>query len=332
MSNNSPSFDDRQCGAALLTVLLMVTVMAAISVAVIDDIRFAIRRTANVNLQAQAHWYAMGAETFARQIINDTPKEALIHALASEDGAASSATFDIDGGWIKAVVSDGANCFNLNSVVTEAERGRYNMRPLGATQYSNLLSALDFSDSEREELSAALVDWIDSDSRPQPRGAEDYDYSDGSAPYRTGNTLLGAVSELRAIEGYAADVMARIRPFVCALPTTDLAVLNINSLKPRQAALLTMLIGADLSFYEAQGLIDARPGNGFATVDAFWQQERLADLSIDAGVRKQISLKTEYYALDAQVSFHEAFISLKSLFKKDGGRLTLLSRQFGNAI
>lgn len=332
MRKKSASFDDPQCGAALLTILLMVTVMAALSVAVIDDIRFAIRRTANVNLNSQAHWYAMGAETFARQIITGTPPEALTRALASEDGTGSSATFDIDGGWIKAVVSDGTNCFNLNSVVADSERGQYKLRPLGATQYGSLLIALEFTDSERDELSAALVDWIDSDTRPQPRGAEDYDYSDGPTPYRTGNTLLADVSELRTIEGYTVDVMARLRPFVCALPVTDLTVLNINSLKSTQAALLSMLVGTDLSFYEAQGLIDARPGGGFATVEAFWQLERLAGLSIDQGVRNQVSLKTDYYALDAQVSFHEAFISLRSLFKKDGDRLTLLSRQFGNAI
>ena len=54
-------------GVALLTVLLMVAVMAAIAVAVLDDIRFSVRRTANAQTTAQARWYALGAETLARR-------------------------------------------------------------------------------------------------------------------------------------------------------------------------------------------------------------------------------------------------------------------------
>ena len=51
---------------AVLTVLLMVSVMSVVAVAILDDVRFSVRRTANVEFQSQAQWYAAGVENLAR--------------------------------------------------------------------------------------------------------------------------------------------------------------------------------------------------------------------------------------------------------------------------
>ena len=61
----SPSRRDRE-GMALLTVLLLVAVMSVVAVAILDDVRFSVRRATNVETQSQAQWYAAGAETLAR--------------------------------------------------------------------------------------------------------------------------------------------------------------------------------------------------------------------------------------------------------------------------
>ena len=56
-------------GMALLTVLLLVAVMSVVAVAVLDDVRFSVRRATNAEGQAQAQMYADGAELLAlRQI------------------------------------------------------------------------------------------------------------------------------------------------------------------------------------------------------------------------------------------------------------------------
>ena len=43
-----------RAGMALLTVLLLVAVMAVVAVAVLDDVRFSVRRTTNAEAGAQA--------------------------------------------------------------------------------------------------------------------------------------------------------------------------------------------------------------------------------------------------------------------------------------
>ncbi|MDQ7812241.1 MAG: type II secretion system protein GspK, partial [Brevundimonas sp.] len=61
-----PGSDNRE-GMALLTVLLLVAVMSVVAVAVLDDVRFSVRRATNAETQAQAQWYASGAEALARR-------------------------------------------------------------------------------------------------------------------------------------------------------------------------------------------------------------------------------------------------------------------------
>ena len=325
-------FNDRQCGAALLTVLLMVAVMAALAVAVIDDIRFAIRRAGNANLYAQAQWYVMGAEAFARQIVAQTPADALTAALADSTAKATSASFDIEGGRIDARVEDGANCFNLNSVVEDTGDGNYRISTVGARQFGNLLKALAFNEGDRDALTAALVDWIDSDTRPEPRGAEDYDYSALPIPYRTGNTLLADVSELRAIKGFEAGVVRQLAPHVCVKPDTGLTVLNLNSLREDQAVLLSALVGEALKPEAARRLLAQRPGDGFATTQAFWSLKAFDGLDIDEAVKGQVALQTSYYRLTAEVSFYDAYMEIRSLFERNGKAFKLISRTIGSAV
>jgi general secretion pathway protein K len=72
--------------------------------------------------------------------------------------------------------------------------------------------------NEAVRLSDAMADWIDSDERPAPNGAEDDVYRAGPVPYRPPNRLIGDVSELRAVRGMTPVLYQRLRPWLCALP------------------------------------------------------------------------------------------------------------------
>jgi len=319
-----------ESGAALLTVLLMVAVMAAVSVAIVDDMLMATRRTANANERGQMAWYARGAEVMAAELVARTDEGILMRALADPESAASERNFPIDGGRIHARVRDGGNCFNLNSVVTQLEKGGYHADARGRRQYMNLLDALGFNEQEQVELSSALIDWIDSDTRTSPRGAEDYDYAALSVPYRTGNTLLADVSELRAIKGYDAEVVAKLRPFVCALMGAEKTQLNVNTLRPEQAALLTMLVGKDLRPETARRLIEDRPDGGYANATMFWASEPLEGAQVDQETRSQVTLQTRLFALEAEVTYQGAYMAVNSLFERQGDKVVLVSRKLGD--
>src|SRR5690606_814929 len=234
----------RQRGVALLTVLLLVAVMAVLVVAMLDDIRFALRRAGNAQAVAQAQWHALGAETLAMAQIERLARRDPGFTTLAGGWNGRSFLFPVDDGVIRVTLADATACFNLNSVVQGA--GELLTRDeTGIAQYQALLEALDFPPAQARALADALADWVDSDQQRAGLGHEDPGYARGRDGYRTAGTLLAEPSELRAIHGYSSAVYARLRPHVCALPTPALSPVNLNTLQDQDAPVLAMLAAGE---------------------------------------------------------------------------------------
>lgn len=319
----------RESGAVLLTVLLMLAAMSAVAVGMVDDIRFDIRRSVNGRLQDQAQWFGLGGEAFALNAIRRAEQLTPGRNTASAPWMRAPVQLPLENGMIEASVQDGGNCFNINSVVSD-EDGIFRARETGIAQYISLLDALGLNDGQRRTLAYSLADWIDSDSIPGPRGAEDYHYSGLTPSYRTAGALVADATELRAINGYTEDIYSLIRPFVCALPRADLSPLNVNTLRADQAPLLTMLVGRDqLAIDRAQGVIARRPYDGYPNIELFWADEAFRDFTPESEVRDQIGVQTRYFDLHMQVSLDEAFFAMSSVFERRPNDFALVARSFG---
>jgi general secretion pathway protein K len=314
-------------GMALLTVLLLVAVMAVVAVAILDDVRFSVRRTTNAETQAQAQWYAAGAESLARRQISDlleadgarTPLEPRWNGRVME--------FPVEEGAIRAVVTDGQNCFNLNSLVYGQGEDLF-ARPEGTTQFIALGTALGLSRARMSAAAAALTDWMDNDAAASAGGAEDARYAGLATPYRTGGVMLADVSEMRAVAGVDADLYRRLRPYVCALPATAQARLNPNTLTEGQAPLLVMLSDGEIGLQTARAAIAARPVSGWSSVEAFWAQSALKDFTPDEEAQAQVSLLTRYFDLRVDVDYGGARAVRTALLyaAPDGAVRTVLRR------
>ncbi|MFN3573003.1 MAG: type II secretion system minor pseudopilin GspK [Phenylobacterium sp.] len=313
-------------GVALLTVLLLVAVLATLAAVVLDDIRFGLRRTANAQAVGQARWYALGAEALAREqverLLRASPER--ITAAGGWNGRAYS--FPVEEGLIQTRISDATACFNLNSVV-QGVGEQLSARPAGAEQFRALLEALRFAPRDAEMLAAALTDWIDSDAVREAGGAEDAAYLDGEAGYRTGGTLLAEASELRAIRGFTPEAYARMRPWVCALPTTDLSPVNVNTLTPEQGVLITMLTKGALSPSAGARLIEGRPAEGW-TQTSFWQEPATREhIPLDGEL--QVSARPRFFALQTQVDYLDAEVVASGLFEVEtSGQVRLTARRW----
>ncbi len=318
-------------GAALITVLLIVSVMSAGIVLALDTLGYAAKRTVSSKLYEQAKLYALGGEEMARiaaEKLFDTD-QAIKALLGTGDEAYVSYPLN-NGGSIKGFLKDTSNCFNLNSVVTSKSRGTYVASEQGITQYQRLLVTLGFSEAQSNQLANTLVDWIDSDSRPSRGGAEDYDYSGYKQPYRASNSLLSDITELRLVKGYTAGVLGALEPYVCALDTTDLTLLNVNSLRVEHAAILKALVGDVLNIGNAQRIIAERPARGYNDVGVFWQSQEFDNITIEQSVRAQATVWPVLFEADIHVEYEEAEVRLHSLiYMSNDGTSRLLSRQYG---
>jgi len=289
-------------GMALLTVLLLVAVMSVVAVAVLDDVRFSVRRATNAETQAQAQWYASGAEALARRQVARLLAADPARTPLQPEWNGRRLNFPIDGGSIGAVITDGQACFNLNSLV-EGYGEDLMARPLGTAQFLALGRAIGAPDSRMRAAADALTDWLDADGDSRPLGAEDGPYAGLADPYRTGGVMLAEVSELRAVKGVDADLYRRLRPYVCALPTSRLSPLNVNTLTPEQAPLLMMLTDNALGLQDARAVIARRPRGGWPDTAAFWSQPALSTAPVPEEVRDQVTVLTRYFNLRVDVDY-----------------------------
>ncbi|AAK22167.1 general secretion pathway protein GspK [Caulobacter vibrioides] len=309
-------------GAALLTVMLMVAVISVIAVGVLDDIRFGVRRTLNARIASQAQWYALGAEQLARtriaQLMDREPNKTTLEG--GWNGRVIS--FPIEQGRMEAKLTDATGCFNLNSVV-EANQGEpFRRRELGVRQFTTLLSLVGVSNGP--ELAENLADWMDSNDVGRAE-AEDPGYAQLAQPYRTAGGPLAEVSELRAIRGFTPSVYAALRPYVCALPTTDLSPINVNTLPPERALLLTALTEGRIGRETAARVLSGRPVNGWPDAQAFWGQQALVATPPGDVVRDQIKFRTRFFALDSQIVFADMPVFMTALFETPSASKVILA-------
>ena len=250
----------KERGTVLLTTLLIMAVMATVSVAIMDDIRYAVKRTINVGDYAQADWYVKGAEDFAQSYISNE--------LGSLEGPVKNElfkepqtfTFPYEGGVMILDVRDGTDCFALGSLVSPEGRSD----DVGRLQFTNLLIALGWPDNDARNLTGVLTDWIDRDTQRGANGAEDGDYLRRDPPHRTANTKLSSVMELRSLEGMTEELYQSIRPYLCARELGEKTRFNINTAEPIDAFLLSALLGGAEHYNIALQLIAERPQGGYA--------------------------------------------------------------------
>jgi len=306
-----------QEGAALLAVLLLVAVMAAISVMALEKLKLSTHLATNGQAIDQARAYALGAEALAATRIGaltDRERGQTVPAAAWLD---KSFAIPVPGGVTTARLRDGGNCFNLNSVAEGMVPTQLTQRPLGIAQFVGLMKAVGVEQGQAVRIATALADWIDGDGIPSPGGAEDSEYAQLPVPYRPANTLLSEASELRAVAGVTPEIYARLRPWICALPSTEMSPINVNTLLPDQAPLLMMMIPDRLNRDLARNIIASRPPEGWSDLANFWRMPSLEALVPDMEAREQTQLRTRWFLLDLDVEWGGAQVIETALL--DGG-------------
>lgn len=308
-------------GVALITVLVVVAIATVLSVAMIRSQQQALAHAAGLFAQDQAWLYTQGAEAFVGELlVEDLKSDKRRNREVDHPGetwAKPFPSYPVEGGMVRARLEDLQGRFNLNRLGSEADEN-------GPAQqvFRQLLRNLGLPDN----LGPALADWVDEDTEPRALdGAEDDAYSRLPEPYRAANQLLADVSELRLVAGFTPQVIARLRPYVCALPGG--APLNINTAAPE-------LIGAllpGLTPTAAAELARQRPTDGYASVDDFLAQPAFNGLDTEEKnrLRQMLGVRSQYFQLVADADIDGRHSILHAMMvRADSGTLRIMSRDY----
>ncbi|MES2021757.1 MAG: type II secretion system minor pseudopilin GspK [Pseudomonadota bacterium] len=314
-------------GAALLTVLLLVAVIAVLAGVALEKLRLATRLGGNAVALDQARAFSFAAETLAVFKISDLLSKSPDKVTLEGGWSGQPFALSIPNGTATATVTDGGNCFNLNSLAIEVTPGVYAAYTPARTQFARLIALVDPTARSPDAIAAAAADWIDSDNSPLDGGAEDNVYGGGKLAYRTANTLMTDPSELRAVAGVTRLDYERLRPWLCTLPVATPSKINVNTVLPEQAPLIAML-GQALSVEAVRQALLQRPPKGFANAGAFWSQSALAGGAGATGAG-QTDVKTTWFALRVDVALGSTRLEQTGLIDATALPARLVSRQWG---
>jgi general secretion pathway protein K len=317
-------------GAALLTVLLIVAVISVLAATALEHLRLATRLASNAIALDQARSYAQAAEGLTTVRIDQLLRRDAARVTLAGGWSGTPQTLKVPEGVITATITDGGNCFNLNSLVAAIGPDRFVARPEAINQFARLMRLLGIDEGTARPIAAAAADWIDTDNDPQPQGAEDSAYAGLAQRYRTAGTLMTDRSELRAVMGVTPAIYAKLEPWLCALPKAQYARININTLLPEQAALLAMLTPDTLDIGRAHVLLQARPTQGYASVTDFWRGPASSGITADPGALAQMAVTSQWFTLKAKVEIGGTELNETALIDATQTPVRLVSRSWGD--
>lgn len=243
----------QQSGLAIITVLLIVALMVTLLGFLLEQQHLLMRRLTNQGIAEQGFQLATGVDEWAARVLfedndrvidydgddwarfgdpeeDDAPEQSTAFSLdpsiRQEAEPLPIVDFGVEG--LSYRIEDLQGRFNLNNLATKNEP----VRKTQETVLFNLFGLLEIGGfDEREQLVAALVDWLDENDLEVANGVESTDYQSFATPYFAADQMLSSLGELRYVSGYTDEIITQLLPYVTVLPV-DNARLNINSVSP----------------------------------------------------------------------------------------------------
>lgn len=321
----------KQRGVALIIVLLLLAVMVSIAASMADRLFGQFRRATNQLNYQQAYWYSVGAEALAQAGLKQSFKDSDTINL-SQPWALEEQTYPLDYGTLKGRLVDKQACFNLNALSSVTDQNNSSSSPYLVEVFQHLLEELEVENYQAETIAQSLWEFVDGNEVSNSTvGVEDSHYESITPAYLAANSMLSDSSELRAVNQVSGDVMQKLLPYVCAIPTSDFR-LNVNTLKPEQAELLSALFYPHLAISEAKKLLENRPFDGWPTVDEMLSEAAFSGINEEAlkQAKGYLAVTSAYFEMDVEIIVDDSRVRVRSLlFSNNQETATVIRRRFG---
>ncbi len=310
----------RARGVALIIALVVVALSTVMATRIGAQSMLDQRRAATLLAQEQAFQVALGAETWAIEVLRADYEQNKRQVTLDQAWATPLPPLAIDGGALSGQLEDLAGRFNLNNLINaDGSKNVY-----AFAWFQRLLARLELE----PKWASLLLDWIDPDTIADGAdGAEDGVYTGFSPPYRPPNRPITSTSELLALPGFGIERYRLLAPYVAALPVgTALNVctasgLVLDTLAPSLAA---------FSQDSKQLATNRQKGCFPALADVTAMLTPLLKPEEKEGALRLIGESSRYFRGQTLVSIGTTELTLYSLFERNpGGYSRVLLRTLG---
>ena len=306
-------------GVALIFVLLIFAMITIMATRIITDLQVNTEKTTRQIQYLQAKHYAIGAEQFVAVLLEeDAEKDKQTKRIIDhwhEPWADNEKVLETEDGEITIMTLDDQGRFNLNMLAGKSNKSD--------KEKLNMLIRLLVANGLEAQLAYRIQDWVDENQEPLPGGAEDNTYLLLDQPYRTGDTAIVSVSELRLMDILSIEDFEKILPLVSVLPVGD--GINMNTVS---AAVLRSL-DQRISDADAKGFVDSRSKDGFAQMKEVKDHPMLFK-KLTKEVENLLGLKSSFFSVYTKARYRDMTYYLHSRLARDAtGKVTVISRETG---
>lgn len=296
----------KQKGVALLVVLILLVMMSALAAKISQQFCRNLQKTHYQVSQQQLRW-AMQAQ------------EKVVKDRLQSDASGESNALSPDGDWhqpletqgddytVVSQVEDAQDCFNVNNLLAAEKKPAQGQdqsavpeKPRNERIVEQILTQSGLSQTTAEEVYLQLVDYLDGDTTTAKDGAET-DAWTGVVPARQpANQMMRTISEIKLLPAFPASAYPKVSKLLCALPDSASRV-DVNTLKPEQAALLAALFPGKLTEDDALRLIESRPESGWENMETFSKalEQTFPQLKDDLPqVAELLSINSRYFRVN----------------------------------
>jgi general secretion pathway protein K len=262
------------------------------------------RQVENLAARAQADSLARAATQRAAAILAED--DASVDHL-NEPWAHRLPPIPAEGAMLAGTIADEQAKFNLNNLA----RGEA-PSPADVAVLQRLLAQVGLPAS----LADAIVDWIDPDDAvTRPAGAEDRDDLGLEPAFGAANRTIGEVAELAQVEGMTPEALARLAPYVTALP--DETAVNVNT----ASATVLLALVPSLSPADAGRIVEQRGRAPFRGREEFLRALPRAS-STPAAV--SIDVRSRFFSAEVTVQVGRAAAGYRALIERGEHRRAVI--------
>lgn len=302
-----------QRGLAAVTALLIVAIAASTAALMLSQQSAMLDQSSMVVARAQADTYAQAGIDWARGILVEDARTSHLDTL-DEPWAQPIAALPVERAVVSGRIEDEQAKFNLNNLARVQSRSDEQW-----ILFSNILQRVDLP----LELADAVKDWVDADSDPtvlnSGGGAEDPYYLALPKPYRAANAPMMQVDELYRVRGFDAAKVAKLRPYVTALPVAanQATPINVNTASDLVIAAITGATDAS----RVSALLALRASKPFTTADAF--RDAVAK-TVGGGALSVIDVSSSFFSVRIQVAQDDVQLASDALLQRRPDKSTVI--------